>query len=79
MNRMHTVAHPFANPDVAPFALDTWPLCERHERAGHLTFHDTLEVSRWAQRAQLELELEIDRRFDQLHDRIIGEAWAGVE
>jgi hypothetical protein len=55
---------------VAPFAFDTWPLCEPWERAGRATLWDRLEVARWAELAELELRLEIDRRFDQLADQL---------
>jgi len=64
---------------VAPFAFDTWPLCEPWERAGLATFHDVLEVSRLAARAQLQLQLEIDRRFDQLRDRVLASSWPDIE
>jgi len=64
---------------VAPFQFDTWPLCEPWERAGLATFHDTLEVSRWGAQAQLQLQLEIDRRFDQLRDRVLASSWPAIE
>lgn len=58
---------------MAPFAFDTWPLCERWERAGHATLADHVAIERAAQRAELEIRLTIDRRFDALLDRIRGQ------
>jgi hypothetical protein len=66
------------NPQVAPFAVDAWPWCERWERAGRATLWDRLEVEAWAEHAELELALEIDRRFDVLLDRIRAEAWPAL-
>lgn len=69
----------FHNPEVAPFARDTWPYCEPWERAGVATLADRLEVEAWARNAQLGLQLELDRRFDRILARIRRQAWPGVE
>lgn len=65
--------------DLVPFGVDSWPTCLPYQRAGRATLWDLLEVERWAARAQLELELEIDRRFDAVLDRVLGTSWSGVE
>lgn len=63
----------------APFELDTWPRCAPWQRAGQITPIDEATVWIWAERAQLELELEIDRRFDALADQIRRDAWPALE
>lgn len=62
----------------APFAIDTWPLCEPWERAGVATLWDRLAIERARERAELELRLEIDRRFDRLRDRVLGSSWPAL-
>lgn len=54
--------------DAIPFGVDTWPDCAPWERAGVATLWDQREVEAWAQHAQRELALEVDRRFDALED-----------
>jgi hypothetical protein len=58
------------DPSLAPFALDTWPLCEPWERAGKVTAGDYAALAAWSERAELELRLEIDRRFDAVADQL---------
>lgn len=66
------------NPQVAPFAVDSWPWCEPWQRSGRLTLLDRLELEAWAARAELELRLAIDRRFDVLLDGIRAQAWPAL-
>lgn len=58
----------FALWELVPFGVDTWPDCAPWERAGRATLWDRLEVEAWAETAERELRLEIDRRFDALAD-----------
>jgi hypothetical protein len=67
------------SPQFAPFAVDSWPLCEPWERAGVATLWDRLAIERARERAELELRLEIDRRFDRLHARVLGSSWPALE
>lgn len=54
--------------DAIPFGVDTWPTCLPYERAGRATLWDLLEIERWAETAERDLRLDIDRRFDALDD-----------
>jgi len=63
------------NDPEAPFAADTWPRCEPWQRAGVITPVDLQLINLWRYRADVELLLEIERRFDLLAARIRRDAW----
>jgi hypothetical protein len=62
-----------------PFALNTWPTCEPWERSGEPTLKDRLDVKEWVEQVQLEIALEIDRRFDRLLAHIDATAWPPLQ
>lgn len=64
---------------MAPFAFDTWPHCEPWQRAGVPTLWDLIELQRWSAGAELQLRLEIDRRFDAVLDAIRASSWPGID
>lgn len=66
-------------PELAPFAVDTWPRCQPWERRGVITFADETAIRAWAVAAQLALTLAIDQRFDSLLGWVDAAAWRGVE
>lgn len=66
-------------PSTAPFAYDTWPLCEPWERAGQITDADRQLIAGWARDAQDEIRLELDHRLDMVAERIRQMVWPGVE
>jgi len=65
-------------PELAPFAVDTWPRCEPWERAGAITPADRRAIGTWARTAQRRLRLAIDARFDRILGRMYATAWPGV-
>jgi len=65
-------------PELAPFAVDTWPRCEPWERAGVITPADRRAIGTWARTAQRRLRLAIDARFDRILGRMYATAWPGV-
>lgn len=65
-------------PELAPFAVDTWPTCEPWERAGLVTPADRRAIDAWADRAMRQLRLDIDARFDSLAGWAVTSAWPGV-
>jgi hypothetical protein len=65
-------------PELAPFAVDTWPTCEPWERAGVETAGDRRAIGLWARTAQRRLRLDIDARFDRILGRMYATAWPGV-
>ena len=66
-------------PEPAPFEIDTWPRCEPWQRLGQVTVWDTLQIEEWGEWAQLQIELEIDRRMDAILTHVHATAWPGVE
>jgi hypothetical protein len=44
-----------------------------------VTLADRQLIEAWGRRAQLQLQLEIDRRFDHLGEWLEISAWPGVE
>jgi hypothetical protein len=65
-------------PELAPFAVDTWPTCEPWERAGVETAGDRRAIATWGRTAQRRLRLAIDARFDRILGRMYATAWPGV-